>query len=490
MKFTFSAGLRSGPGKWIVRCLVVLFVLAAIGAGWFWYANDFQFYIEMAGAREVTLEYGKPYHEPGAQIFLKGKLVCTEGVTPEGASLRITSDVCTDAPGKYSVTYTASYNWWQVQDTRTVRVVDTQSPVITLVADDVPGVRPGNVYEEAGFSAYDNVDGDITHRVVRREEEGKITYAVVDSSGNPASATREVPGFDPIYPRITLTGGTDVQIQTGRFYEDPGFSAWDNSDGDITEQVAVEGEVIWYKPGTYPVTYTVTDNNNHTTTVTRNVRVIAEPRIEGFQDQGKIIYLTFDDGPGPHTPKLLDILDAYGVQATFFVVENEHSDMLKDIVDRGHSIGIHCVTHDYETVYASPEAYFEDLFRMQDIIYEKTGVKTTLMRFPGGSSNTISRKTCPGLMTILSEAVQDAGFQYFDWNVDSEDAGGAKKSRQVSRNVINGVSKNEVSIVLQHDIHDFSVEAVEEIIRWGMNNGYLFLPLEPHSPGFRHTVVN
>jgi peptidoglycan/xylan/chitin deacetylase (PgdA/CDA1 family) len=238
------------------------------------------------------------------------------------------------------------------------------------------------------------------------------------------------------------------------------------------------------------VTYTVTDNNNHTTTVTRNVRVIAEPRIEGFQDQGKIIYLTFDDGPGPHTPKLLDILDAYGIQATFFVVENEHSDMLKDIVDRGHSIGIHCVTHDYETVYASPEAYFEDLFRMQDIIYEKTGVKTTLMRFPGGSSNTISRKTCPGLMTILSEAVQDAGFQYFDWNVDSEDAGGAKKSRQVSRNVINGVSKNEVSIVLQHDIHDFSVEAVEEIIRWGMNNGYLFLPLESHSPGFRHTVVN
>ena len=479
-----------GPGKRILLGILIFLLLAAVAAGWFWYANDFQFYIVLAGAEEVTLEFGRPYHEPGAQVFLKGKLVHTQGYTPEDVALQISSDVQTGAPGKYRVTYTAKYGFWQTSAERTVRVVDTQPPVITLVSDDVPGVLPGNVYEEAGYTAFDNVDGDITHRVVRREEAGEITYAVVDSSGNPTSVTREVPGFDPIYPRIKLTGGTEVKLQTGRYYEDPGFSAWDNSDGDITEKVTVEGEVVWYKPGTYPVTYTVTDNNNHTTTVTRNVQVVAQPRIEGFQDQGKIIYLTFDDGPGPHTPRLLDVLDAYGVQATFFVVDNEYSDMLKDITDRGHSIGIHCVTHDYETIYESPKAYFADLFRMQDIIYEKTGVKTTLLRFPGGSSNTVSRKLYPGLMTILTEAVQDAGFQYFDWNVDSGDAAGAKKTRQISREVINGVSKNDVSIVLQHDIHDFSVDAVEEIIRWGMNNGYLFLPLEPHSPGFRHNVVN
>lgn len=485
--------LSGQPGKkrkWILWCLTGLLAAAVAAGGWFWAANDFQFYIALAGAEEVTLEFGKPYHEPGAQVFLKGKLVCTEGVTPEGVSLQITSDVQTQKPGKYTVTYRADYNWWHTEARRTVRVVDTQSPVITLVADDVPGVRPGNVYEEAGFTAYDNVDGDITASVVRREEEGRITYAVVDSSGNPASAIREVPGFDPIYPRISLNGGTEVQLQTGRFYEDPGFSAWDNSDGDITHKVSVEGEVIWYRPGSYPVTYTVTDNNNHTTTVTRNVQVLAAPRIQGFQDQGKVIYLTFDDGPGPHTPRLLDILDAYGAKATFFVVENEDIDLIGEIVDRGHSIGIHCCSHEYEEVYASVEAYFADLFRMQDIIYEKTGVKTTLLRFPGGSSNTVSRRISPGLMTILSEAVQDAGFQYFDWNVDSGDAGGVKKARQVAWNVINGVSKNEVSIVLQHDIHEYSVEAVEEILRWGMGNGYLFLPLEPHSPAIRHQVVN
>ena len=478
------------PRKWLLRCMLGLLAVFAAVAVWFWHANDFQFYIELAGAEEVTLEYGKPYHEPGAQVFLKGRLVCREGITPKGAALQITSDVQTDIPGKYTVTYNAGYNWWKASASRVVRVVDTQSPVITLVPDDVPGVQPGNIYEEAGFSAFDNVDGDITHRVIRREEAGQITYAVVDSSGNPASAIREVPGFDPIYPRITLTAGTAMELQTGRVYVEPGYTAWDNSDGDITAQVQEEGEVVWYKPGIYPITYTVTDSRNHTTTVTRTVEVVAAPRVEGFQDQGKVIYLTFDDGPGPHTERLLDVLDAYGVKATFFVVNNEYSDMLKEIVDRGHSIGIHCTTHDYEAVYASPEAYFGDLFRMQNLIYEKTGVRTSLLRFPGGSSNTVSRNTCPGLMTLLSEAVQDAGFQYFDWNVDSGDASGAKKSREVYYAAIAGIVKNEVSVVLQHDIHGFSVDAVEDILRWGQNNGYLFLPLEPHSPAIRHEVVN
>lgn len=489
-EITPAAPRKNKLRKWIAGICLILLILAAGAAGWAYYINDFQFYIEMAGAPEVTLEYGKPYYEPGAQVFLKGKLVCQDGVTPEGASLQITSDVQTNKVGKYTVTYTADYNWWHAEQTRTVRIVDTQCPVISLVADDEMGVQPGNVYEEAGFTAFDNYDGDITDRVIRKEEQGMITYAVVDSSGNPASVIREVPGFDPYSPRITLTDGVDIKIQTGRVFSEPGFTAWDNSDGDITDRVQVEGEVIWYKPGTYPITYTVMDSHNHITSVTRTVEVTAAPRIHGFQDQGKVIYLTFDDGPSPHTPQLLDILDKYGVKATFFVVDNEYGDMLKEIVDRGHSIGIHSVTHDYGEIYASPEAYFHDLFRMQDIIFGKTGVKTTLMRFPGGSSNTISRKSSEGLMSILTEAVQDAGFQYFDWNVDSGDAGGAKKAREVYYAVLAGVVKNEVSVVLQHDIHGFSVEAVEDILRWGQSNGYLFLPLEPHSPGARHDVMN
>ena len=170
--------------------------------------------------------------------------------------------------------------------------------------------------------------------------------------------------------------------------------------------------------------------------------------------------------------------------------DDETREMMKEIVDRGHSIGIHTMSHVYERIYASPEAYFADLLGMQDVIYQNTGVKTTLMRFPGGSSNTVSAHSYVGLMSLLTRAVQDAGFQYFDWNVDSNDAGGAKKAQTVFNNVTEGVSHNRVSVVLQHDIHDFSVDAVEDIIVWGLNNGYSFERLTENSPGVHHGVQN
>ena len=326
--------------------------------------------------------------------------------------------------------------------------------------------------------------------MVRSEEYGKIIYAVTDSSGNPGYAEREVPYYDPIPPEITLEGDADMAITTGTFYQEPGYSALDNVDGDLTQQVQVDGEVDWLTPGTYSVTYTVTDGYKNTTTVTRTVEVQAVPRPEVVWPEGKVIYLTFDDGPGPYTEQLLDVLDSYGVKATFFVTNRGYGEMMKEIVDRGHSIGIHTMSHVYERIYASPEAYFADLLGMQDVIYRNTGVKTTLMRFPGGSSNTVSAHSYVGLMSLLTRAVQDAGFQYFDWNVDSNDAGGAKKAQTVFNNVTAGVSQNRVSVVLQHDIHDFSVDAVEDIIVWGLNNGYSFERLTENSPGVHHGVQN
>lgn len=112
------------------------------------------------------------------------------------------------------------------------------------------------------------------------------------------------------------------------------------------------------------------------------------------------------------------------------------------------------------------------------------------MRFPGGSSNTVSRRFKKNIMTELTQLVEDAGFSYFDWNVDSDDAGGATKASQVIHNVEEGVSKARISVVLQHDIHPFSVSAVEEIVQWGLDNGYTFLPLEANSPSMHHGPQN
>ena len=298
---------------------------------------------------------------------------------------------------------------------------------------------------------------------------------------------------DTVPPELVLKGGQNISIRQGDYYTDPGFTAWDDTDGDLTDQVEVVGEVKRYFADAYTVTYTVTDSSGNTTSTCRTVRVKpcdylgAPPEVVIPCD--KVIYLTFDDGPGPRTPELLDVLKKYDVKATFFVVNTGCVDTLQRIADEGHSIAIHTASHVYQNIYASEEAYFNDLYKMRDIIKEKTGIETTLLRFPGGSSNTISAFNS-GIMTRLTQAVVDRGFQYFDWNVDSNDAGGATSPYEVYHNVINGIQGNNVSVVLQHDIHGFSVAAVERIIIWGLENGYTFLPLQPNSPGVHHGVRN
>lgn len=209
-------------------------------------------------------------------------------------------------------------------------------------------------------------------------------------------------------------------------------------------------------------------------------------------ERGKVIYLTFDDGPSEYTMELLEILDRYQVKATFFVTKGDpdYVDCIGEAARRGHSIGIHCYSHWYKKIYANEDAYLADMKKMDEIIFEQTGVHTKLMRFPGGSSNQVSKQYNQGIMTRLEKIVEGMGYCYFDWNVDSNDAGGTTETDLVAENVISSVEKKDVSVVLQHDSHGYSVAAVEQIIRWGLENGYVFLPLSTESPGMHHGIVN
>jgi len=479
---------RGSAWKWILGIVAILALLAAGAYVMVFRVNQFSLALQMEGQEEVFLEYGQDYMDPGARPVLYGTLFWKDGVLPRDVTVQVQNDVMEQKLGRYTVTYSAQLEWLNASAERTVWVVDTENPVITLKESGKP-LLAGTPYVEEGFTATDNYDGDLTDKVIRTETYGLVTYTVMDSAGNPTIVERQIPYYDSSAPEIILAEGENITIPVGTFFVDPGFTATDNVDGDLTEQVEVSGEVIWYEPGTYALDYTVTDNFENTTTVTRLVEVQAQPRPEIKTPQGYVIYLTFDDGPGPYTDQLLEVLEKHGVKATFFVVDTGYDSVMKRIVEGGHSIGIHSVTHEYEEIYASPEAYFSDLYRMQDIIYENTGVRTNLLRFPGGSSNTISCFN-EGIMTTLTKAVQDAGFRYFDWNVDSNDAGGIKKTETVVENVTEGVTRQRISVVLQHDIHEFSVEAVEEIIIWGLRNGYTFLPLEMDSPVFQHGVNN
>ena len=464
--------------------LILLLLAGTLLFGW----NRFRLEIRLNGEPEMVLEYGETYEEPGLAAVVRGTLFFRNGWEPD---ISVTTEGAVDPErlGLQTITYHGEYHGLTATAARTVRVLDTQAPVITLHSNPDYTVPEKGPYEEEGFSAWDNRDGDITHRVIRQEHLGYVTYAVMDSSGNPAYARREIPEYDYIPPELTLNGYRDVTITAGTKYEDPGCTALDNVDGDISRLVQVEGEVIWYKKGDYRILYTVTDSFGNTATAERIVRVVARPRAQTVYPGNKVIYLTFDDGPGPYTAELLDLLDSYDVKATFFVMNNGYYDVMRRIAEEGHSIAIHTLSHNYRKIYASEEAFFADLYGMQKLIEDKTGVKTWLMRFPGGSSNAVSRFN-EGIMTRLTSAVEDAGFHYFDWNVDSDDAGNARKPETVYRNVTTGVANNLVSVVLQHDIHRYSVDAVEDILIWGFENGYTFLPLQEDSPPMHHSLNN
>ena len=485
-----SSKKRGRLWLWVLIAVLTLGVLAA--AAWFvvFRVNRFSLELVLTGEPSILLEYGDSFTEPGVTPVLRGTLFLKEGHTLENLEILRETDLNEGKLGKYAITYTAKFLNCTGTAQRDIRVIDTKAPTITLNEDPEGSLVEGVIYQEAGFTATDNYDGDITDRVVRTEEPGLVIYAVTDSSGNPAVANREIPLRDMVLPEILLEGGEDYVITLGTRYEEPGYTAMDNVDGDVTAMVQVEGEVDWLTAGTYPITYTVSDSCENQTVVTRNVEVVTQPWQDTVYPEGKVVYLTFDDGPSAYTSGLLDVLDAYGAKATFFVVGSGNGSMMRQIVNRGHSIGIHSVSHDYGQIYASPEAYFDDLMEMQSIIYDNTGIKTTLMRFPGGSSNLVSRHSCEGIMTYLTQAVRDAGFQYFDWNVYSGDAGETKKTEKVANNVISGIQEHRVSIVLQHDIHSYSVDAVEDILNWGKRNGYRFLALQPDSPGFHHDLNN
>ena len=471
----------------VLICIApVLLFLCSVGFA-LWINNTFTLEVLIQGDEEITIEYQQDYEEQGATAKFWGKWFMRKPVDLE---VTVSGEVDTETLGTYEITYTAAYRKFTGEAKRTVTVTDSQAPVITLVSNPESFTECGETYEEEGFTATDNYDGDLSAKVKRKEEDGKVIYTVTDSAGNTATQIREIVYRDTIAPQISLTGFPYVTISAGGTYTEPGYSATDNIDGDITANVTVSGWVDVYKPGSYTLTYTATDNGGNSASTSRTVTVLPLKPEEIGAPNGKVIYLTFDDGPGPHTGRLLDVLAKYNVKATFFVVNTGYIGEIARQAREGHTVAIHTATHRFQDLYQSEEAFFWDLTTMQGIIEEYTGQKPMLLRFPGGSSNTISRQYNAGIMSRLTTMVREYGYQYFDWNVDSGDAGGASSSQQVFQNVINGVSKHESSVVLQHDIKGFSVDAVEKIIVWGLLNGYTFLPLDASSPGCHHGVLN
>ncbi len=163
------------------------------------------------------------------------------------------------------------------------------------------------------------------------------------------------------------------------------------------------------------------------------------------------IYLTFDDGPSERTPEVLDKLDEYDIKATFFVVgqsSDKDKAMMKDIVDRGHTIAAHTYTHQLDVIYNSVEAFLYDFNQIFELVYEATGVKVNIFRFAGGSINSSNHDTYRDIITEMSRR----GFVYYDWNLSSGDASvGGVSSERIVENILNDSIRVNRGVVLMHD---------------------------------------
>lgn len=474
--------------KKLLKLLIVILAVSVVILTAVIILFGFDIKIKVYGDEIITLQYGESYEEPGVDAIWYNSILGTK----INADVTIEDNIDLKRVGSYSVKYTARKLFYSDSFVRTVRVVDTIPPEIILNHKENYFTLKGEDYMEEGYTAADNYDGDITDKVERYIKDNVVYYSVKDSSGNEAMVQRTILYNDMVPPVLTLTGSKEITIKAGSSYSEPGYTAIDEEDGNLTDKVKVEGAVDIYCSGVYTIKYTVADKYGNMSEDTRTVTVETIKQKDTIRPQGKIIYLTFDDGPGPYTEKLLNVLEKYNVKATFFTINtrSNYSSMLAKEAEAGHTVAIHSLTHNYAEIYKNEAAYFADLRAMSDIIEKRTGKKPMLLRFPGGSSNLVSANYCRGIMSRLTKAVTDMGYKYFDWNVDSGDASAAKNDKEVFQNVVRGVQKYNISIVLQHDSKEFSVNAVEKIIVWGISNGYTFLPLDETSPEIHHPVAN
>lgn len=439
--------------------------------------------IVLNGDKVIEIPYGKNYIEEGA-IAKHFKEDLTKNI-------KITHTINTSKIGRYEVTYTLKHSFYKIKKKRIVKVVDHKKPIIVLEGKEEVNICPNSEFQEIGYTATDEYDGDITSKVKVKRKRDELIYSVKDSSGNMYSITRKVNKIDQTKPEITLKGTVTMYLTPEDTFQEPGFTASDNCSGDITDKVVVSGHVEVGKIGTYVLTYEVEDDSKNKTSVERKVIISEKTDPNSGVIKLGVIYLTFDDGPSNVTTgDILNVLKEEGVKATFFVTNNGPDYLIKRMYDEGHTVALHTASHNYAKVYQSENAYFEDLKIVSDRVKRITGHTSKIVRFPGGSSNTISRRYNKGIMSRLSEELFNQGYRYYDWNIDSNDAYNAKTKEAVYNNVTTHLSKSKANVVLMHDIKTTTRDAIRDIIHYGKENGYTFERIDMDTHMVRQKINN
>lgn len=373
------------------------------------------------------------------------------------------------------------------------------TPQITLEGEKSMEVTMKEGYTEPGATATFSFH-DITEHIVidSQVDDKKVgTYKVIYTVkylDKTATATRTVSVIDKEPPEITLLEGEHITVHAGDTFEDPGVSAIDDSDGNVTWRVEAKGFVDMYNKGDYEIEYRVSDSYDNEAVAARTVTVEGKPK----KLKKGVIYLTFDDGPSTEVTKsILKTLEKEKVPATFFVIDygsdQEKIKLMKRALKDGCTIGIHGYSHDYSKIYESTDAFMENVTKLHDKLLEDLDYDAFVMRFPGGSSNTVSKAYCKGIMSDLVKLVQKEGYMYSDWNVDSTDASGNSiPAKRLIASVEANCDPEKYNIILMHDsdAKGTTAEALPKIIKWAKKEGYVFKAMTPAGPTTHHHVNN
>ena len=440
------------------------------------------------GTDPVNVTYDTEYIDKGIDLYHNNKLINKEDYTYETSS-----NVNTKELGKYKVTYDIKYRFSNFHLEREVNVIDDVKPVITASLDKIErDYCTKKNKKDFTYKAIDNYDGDITDYVNPTEEEDKMILSVTDKSGN--TETIEVPidyGKKPSNV-IKLSGDSTTYVKVNSTYTEKGATYYDGCGNKLNDKVNISGTVDTKKTGTYTITYSVADG----TKTTRKVEVYKESAYSGGRSvvtgsgNGKILYLTFDDGPGVYTQKILNTLAKYNVKATFFVTNQfpGYVHLIKNEYQAGHAVAVHTYTHNYN-IYKSVSAYVNDFNKMNNVIEKYTGSKSRIFRFPGGSSNTVSRNYAKGVVKQIANKMTSDGYKYFDWDVSSGDASGASRSK-IYNNVVGGAKWCSKCVILMHDIKANTANELDNILNTLTSKGYRFGTLSTSSPTVHHTIAN
>ena len=440
------------------------------------FINRTRITVSLRGENTVEIEVFSKYKEPGIDIRRGNKPLARDKY-----KLDVITNLDPEKVGSYKMDYKVdSYNK-TFELSRKVVVVDKEKPEITLssetlVKDYCSKANKNNIE----YKAVDNYDKDITDKVVVEEKEDKVIYKVSDSSGN-LSVKEAFITYEEKPDNIFKVNGSDKEtVLIGTEYTEKGASYTDGCGNKLKGDIKISGSVDTSVEGDYTITYTL----NGKDTITRTVHV--------KKYQPKNIYLTFDDGPGANTSSVLNTLDKYGVKATFFVTNQfpSYQHLIAEEKNRGHAIGVHTLTHSWN-IYNSVDDYINDFNAMNEIIFNQTGSYTKIFRFPGGSSNTVSKSHSQGVVTAIAAEMTNRGYVYYDWNLASGDADKKTSTEKIKSTVINRVDSCRYDcVILFHDYKKITADAIDPILAELTARGYTFSTLDENGPLTHSKIAN